>query len=136
MFSENITVKDRLISVISYLTGGLAGIIWQIICVIAKKPVTKFLLFNIYQSIFLSLLLYVINLLFGMVYFLLVKIPFIAILANYIYYAVYTPVYQGWSIVGLILTSMYVYLMLFSLLGRYAILPWVSNIILYQLKRF
>ena len=136
MFSESIKISDKIISALSYLTGGLAGIVWQIYCAVTKKTMTKFLLFNIYQSVFLSLLLYFANLLFGMIYNLLVMIPFINILANSIYFALYSPVYYRWSIVGLILFGMYIYLMLFAILGRISYLPWVSNIILYQLKRF
>ena len=53
MFNENIKISDKIISVLSYLTGGLIGIIWQIYCAIRKKMMTKFLIFNIYQSVFL-----------------------------------------------------------------------------------
>lgn len=136
MFKENIKTSDKIISVLSYMTGGFAGFIWMIFCSVTKKQMNKFLLFNVYQSILLALLIYFIDLLFKMVYHILIMIPYVNILVNSLYYAIYTPVYYGWSIVGLILFGMYVYLILFSILGRIAYLPWVSNIILYQLNRF
>ena len=136
MFKESIKVSDKIISAFSYMSGGFVGFLWLIFCSVTKKQMNKFMLFNVYQSIFLALIIYFINLLFSMVYHLLVMIPFIKILANSIYFAIYSPVYYGWSIVGLILFGMYIYLILFSILGRIAYLPWVSNIILYQLNRF
>ena len=136
MFREDIKVSDKIISVLSYMTGGFAGFLWLIFCSVTKRKMNKFMLFNVYQSILLALLIYFINLLFGMVYHLLIMIPFINIFANFLYFALYTPVYYGWSIVGLVLFGMYIYLILFSVLGRIAYLPWISNIILYQLNRF
>lgn len=136
MYNNKINVSDRIVSVLTYITGGFVGVIWLIYCSLKRKPMTKFILFNIYQSIFLSLFLYIANLLFNMVYHLLAAIPFISRIINGLYFALYSPIYLGWSIVGLILLLMYIYLMLFSLLGKTAYIPWVSNIILYQLKRF
>ena len=136
MFKEDIKVSDKIISVLSYMTGGFAGFLWLIFCSVTKRQMNKFMLFNVYQSILLALLIYFINLLFGMVYHLLIMIPFIKLLANSLYFILYNPIYYGWSITGLILFGMYLYLILFSVLGRIAYLPWVSNIILYQLNRF
>ena len=136
MFYETIKISDKIISVLTYMTGGFVGFIWLIYCSVAKKLINKFLLFNIYQSIFLGLLIFVINMLFGIVYNLMIMIPFVNRLANFLYFVIYTPVYYNWSIVGFILLGMYIYLMLFSFLGKIAYLPWVSNIILYQLNRF
>ena len=136
MFREDIKVSDKIISVLSYMTGGFAGLLWLIFCSVAKKQMNKFMLFNVYQSILLALLIYFINLLFKMVYNLLIMIPFIKLLANSLYFVLYNPIYYRWSIIGLILFGMYLYLILFSILGRIAYLPWVSNIILYQLNRF
>ena len=129
-------MSDKLISVFSYMTGGFAGIIWQIYCAVTKKHMTKFLLFNIYQAVFLSLLIYMSYLLLMMVYHLLVMIPFINVLVNSLYFALLSPILYKWSLIELVLLIVYIYLMAFSFIGRYAILPWVSNIILYQLKRF
>ena len=133
---DNIKTSDKIISALSYLTGGFVGFIWLILCSVTKKYMNKYLLFNVYQSIFLALLIFFINLLLGVMYHLLVIIPFINRMVSFVYSLIYSPVYFNWSIVGLIILGMYIYLMLFALLGRISYLPWVSNIILYQLNRF
>lgn len=139
MFKDNITFADKIISVLTYLTGGFAGFLWMIFCTISKKQMNKFMLFNVLQSIFLALFIFVVNMLLGLVYNLLIMIPiaFFNRFTNAVFSLIYSPMYFGrWSVVGIILLGMYIYLMLFSLLGRFAYLPWVSNIIIYQLNRF
>ena len=133
---NQISLSDKIISALTYLTGGLAGIIWQIFCVVTKRPMSKFLLFNIFQSIFLGIFLFLLNIIITLAVGLLVIIPGVRILVNYLNLLLSTPVIYNLSVVGLIIFVVYLYMIVFSLMGRCAYIPWVSKIIEYQINRY
>ena len=136
MFRENIKTSDRVISAFTYATGGTVGIIWMIFCAVTKRPMSKFMLFNIYQSAFLSIFLYLASVLLQMAYNLLIMVPGIKILANIVYITFFTQFFYNWSVIGVMIFLTYVYLIFASIFGKIAYLPWISNIIMYQLGRF
>lgn len=136
MFEQKETPIERIISALTYPTAGMVGILWQIFCVMTKRPMSKFVVFNIYQSVFLAIFLFLVFTISGMAYDLMIKIPLINVLANYFALLLNAPIIVGFSILQLILYVMYLYLIGLSLFGKYAYIPWVSNIILYQINRF
>ena len=127
---------DKIISALSYITGGLVGFIWLIGCTLLKKRISKFLLFNIYQAICLSLFIGFFNILFVLIHDLLIMIPIVNVLINSLWLALNSPVLYGRSILGIIIFIIYVYLALMTLIGKVAYLPWISKIIMYQIDRF
>ena len=136
MPENRVTIIDRLVSGSTYLTGGFVGFIWLIGCAILKKETSRFLLFNIYQAICLSLFIYVIYRLFVVIHDLLILVPGVRILVNSLWLFLYSPILYNRSIVGLIVFIIYLYLMFVSLFGKIPYFPWISKIILYQLDRF
>ncbi len=136
MSKEAINIIDRIISAGTYITGGLIGIIWQVFCSVRHKPVSRFLMFNIFQSVFLSLFLFILNLLLSFTVRLLIMIPLINKITNMIILALFSPVYYGWSVIGFIILTVFVYLTLCSLAGKYPYLPWVSKIITDNINRY
>ena len=135
MPENRVSFIDRLVSGSTYLTGGFVGFIWLIGCAILKKETSRFLLFNIYQAICLSLFIYVINLLSVVIHDLLILVPGVRILVNSLWMFLYSPIFYNWSIVGLIVFIIYLYLMVVSLFGKIPYFPWISKIILYQIDR-
>lgn len=136
MFEEKVYGFERIISALSYLTGGLVGFIFFIIITSGRKQASKFLLFNIWQSLFLSMLIYFILLLLQFSLGILVMIPVLNVLLNMLHSFLTNPVVYGFSISSGFVAVVYFYLILYSLLGKVAYLPWVSDVIIYQLKRF
>ena len=136
MYSEHVKMSDRIIAATSNITGGFVGIIWMVFSALAKRPISKFLLFYIYQSAFLALTLYILNLLYSMLYNILIMIPYVNILVAMTDRLFFSPIYLNWSVIGIIILLTYVYMTVFALAGRIAYVPWVSKIILYQLGRF
>ena len=136
MLENNGTTLEKIISAVTYPTAGLAGILWQIFCVMTKRPMSKFVIFNIYQSVFLAILLYLIFVISGLAYNLLVMIPLVNVLVNFINLLFNSTIIYDFSILQIILYVVYIYLIGFSLFGKYAYLPWVSDIIMYQVNRF
>jgi hypothetical protein len=60
----NPTILDRCISILTYLTFGIFSIIWLMFANLTKKRISPFLSFNIYQSIFLSIVFAIISLIY------------------------------------------------------------------------
>ncbi len=118
---------ERLLSAATYLTAGGVGFVWLIIAALAKKTVTKFLMYHILQSIFISILFFLISILGDLVFVILYRIPLI----NAIPYLLNAkiPLLFDLSIIQAVTTSIILYLAITSGLGYYSYLPWVSNII-------
>ena len=118
---------EKLLSAGSYLTAGGVGFIWLIIAAFLKKSVTPFLMYHIMQSIFLSILFFLISIFGEFLFIILYKIPII----NAIPYLINMPIsfIFGLSFIQVITTSIILYLAITSGLGYYSYIPYVSNII-------
>lgn len=125
--SKNPYPIERILSATTYLTAGGVGFVWLIIAALLKKRVTSFLMYHIMQSIFISILFFLISILGELIFVILYKIPLI----NAIPYLVNMPLpfAFGLSIVQLFSTTIILYLAITSALGYYSYLPWISNII-------
>ena len=109
------------------MTAGGVGFIWLIIAAVIKKQVTPFLMYHIMQSIFISILFFLVSVLGELVFVILYKIPLI----NAIPYLINAPIpiALGLSLVQLFTTTIILYLAITSGIGYYSYLPWVSDII-------
>lgn len=116
---------ERLLSTASYLSAGFVGFIWMIIAALLKKQIRPFLMYHIMQSIFLSIALFLISQLAGLVYVILYKIPII----NAIPYLLNMPLIGGLSVIQAFTTTIILYLAITSAMGLYSYLPWISDII-------
>jgi len=86
--------------------------------------------FNIFQSIFLAILIYIFNIIVGIIYNVVGFIPFLGnLIQNIIYYPVLCPLIFGYSLFNFAMIAIYVYLFLFALTGRCGRIPYVSKII-------
>ena len=125
---------DRIISAISYLTAGWGGMIIFVIMYIRKKTPSRFLQFNVFQSIFISLLFFVISGSLEIIVKILSYIPFINYLTAQILFLFNRPFIGSYSLVQAILSGMLIYLTVFSVLGKYPKIPGISKIIEYASK--
>ena len=118
---------EKIISALTYMTAGGAGFIWLIIAAIFKKTVRPFLMYHILQSIFLSILFYLINVFLQLIGVIIYRIPVI----NAIPYFINMPIqiFLGLSILQVFTTTIILYLAITSFLGYYSYIPWVSDII-------
>ena len=112
--SKQIYPIERIISAASYLTAGGAGFIWLLIAAIM-------------QSIFLSILYFIIATLAELVYAILYRIPLINAIP---YFAnMPLPFLFGLSAIQGLTTALILYLAITSFMGLYSYIPWVSDII-------
>lgn len=127
---QPIAQGEKIIAAASYLTAGVVGFIWIIISQIAGGRLKNFLRFHIYQSIFLSILYYVFNIILTILIGIVVKIPFIGSLVYSVYFWLFDlKLIFDYSIVDTIIFLIIAYLVLNSLFGKYGRLPWVSKVI-------
>ena len=131
LYSDNrefIHFYDRLISIASYLTMGFFGFIWLIISHITGKNLKTFTRFNIFQSIFISILLYLIRILFDISISVVKIIPFVGtVFINIVYYLTAHPFIFGFTVLGTVFNLFMAYLVITCLQGKYPEIPWISN---------
>ena len=122
-------IFDRTVSVLSYLTAGWAGIIVCAVLYFRKKSPSHFLRYNVFQSIFLSLLFFVLALGLGLVFKFLSYIPFINYLVAQIVLFFNRPVVFDYSVIQTFIITLVIYLSAFSISGKYPRIYWISQII-------
>lgn len=133
--AEHIKNIDKIFSALSYLTLGWVGFIYCIYLSFNKKKVSTFLRFNVFQSIFLALLFFVLCVIFGFAFKILSMIPFIQIIVSWLQLILFRPIIFQYSLTQIITISIMLYTTIYSLMGKYPRIYWVSNIIDYNTKR-
>lgn len=120
---------ERLVVSLSYLTMGFIGFIWLILGAFTKSQTSDFVRYHIFQSIFISISLFILNLLLGIINDVLSVIPFVKVFVQNVYYLLNAPVFLNYSIIQAVLYLFIAYLMITSALGIYTYVPFVSDII-------
>lgn len=130
---------EKIISVLSYYTFGFAGLIYFIIALIKKQGLRPFLRYHVFMSIFLSILIYIISVALILVINILGFIPFLKpyiFSLSLIFRSELLSIYGlHFSIITLLITGLLTYLSIGAILGKYTYLPWISEIIDYNIKR-
>ena len=125
--------ESRLISILTYITMGLFGVVWLIFANVTKRQITPFLSFNLYQAIFLSVALAAISLLYSIMINFLVVIPFVGgFVKNFNFFFNSNPIYFGFSLSSFLTLILLLYLCILSLLGKRPYLPFISDMINYN----
>ncbi len=121
-------IKDKIGAAVSYLTLGIWGLIWLLISSRSYFDQKDFIRFHCYQSIFVGLLYMFIPqgfaILFSLIIQILGLIPFLASVTKGLHVA-HGILQQGFHY-GLL--ALIVYCVIFSLLGKYTNIPYVSQI--------
>ena len=130
----SVSIFDRIFSAISYLTAGWGGVIILFLLYLRKKHVSHFLRFNALQSIFLALLFVILSMGVGLIANILKYIPIINYIVNSILFFFNRPILYQWSFIQLFMLGLTVYMVVFSLLGKYPRIYKLSKIIDYNAK--
>ena len=134
MKNSSVSLFDRLWSAISYLTAGWGGVIILFILYLRKKHVSHFLRFNALQSIFIALLFFVLSMGIGLLAEFLKHIPFINYIVAQILFLFNRPILYHWSFIQIFMLGLTIYMIIFSLLGKYPRIYKLSQIIDYNAK--
>lgn len=124
---DSIGIFDRIISFLSYITAGWGGMIVLVVMYFRKKTPSHFLRYNAMQSIFISLLYFIIAMGLGLILKFLSYIPFINYLVAQIAFFFNRPLLLDYSLIQLFTTCLIAYLAISSLLGIYPKVYWISK---------
>ena len=120
---------ERIVVSLSYLTMGFIGFIWLILGAFTKSQSSSFVKYHIFQSIFISILLFILNVLLGIINDVLSVIPIIKVFTQQIYYLFNAPLFMNYSLIQMVMYLFIAYLMITSALGVYTDVTFVSDII-------
>ncbi len=140
MYSKSkILISEKVLSILSYLTFGIVGFLWLFLANIKKKKIKYFLSYHIYQSIFIAVLLTLLNYLFSTLFFICSKIPFIGIVSATINYYLSVKIISifGFQSTLIYLAVMFlkIYLIIGVILGRYLYIPFVTKTMNYLMQK-
>lgn len=124
---DSIGIFDRIISFLSYVTAGWGGMIVLVVMYFRKKTPSHFLRYNAMQSIFISLLYFIIAMGLGLILKFLSYIPFINYLVAQIAFFFNRPLLLDYSLIQLFTTCLIAYLAISSLFGIYPRVYWISK---------
>ncbi len=124
-----VSIGDRIISVISYVTAGWAGLIYMVILYFVGKPTSLFLRYNIFQSIFISFFYFLLCMIFGFISNILLQIPLINALVSWFILLFNRPIIFEYSAIQALVTGLFIYMSVVALLGKMPRVYWVSRII-------
>lgn len=117
----------------------MAGFVWLVLGAIMKQSLRPFIKYHIYQSIFLSILFFIVSNFLILVVNMLQVIPVINLLAGAIsYFFAVSIISLGFlhlSIVQIGIFALVVYLSVGVINNKYSYLPWVSDIIKFNIGR-
>ena len=123
-------ILDRIFSILTYWSAGFFGIIYLIFAYMTKRTTSSFLLFNIYQSLFISILLYILSFVYGIFVNLTGVIPFVGKMVIYADNIIFRqPMVFGFSISGVCLLCLFFYLAICCIIYKEPFIPFVSQIV-------
>ena len=70
-------IIERLVVSLTYLSMGMIGFIWLVLGAFTKTQSTNFVKYHVFQSIFISITLFLLNYLLGIITDMLSVIPFV-----------------------------------------------------------
>lgn len=126
---------ERIVVSLSYLTMGFIGFIWLVLGAFTKSQSSDFVRYHIFQSIFISISLFILNVLLGIINDVLSVIPFVKVLTQQVFYLFNAPMFMHYSIIQMVMYLFIAYLMITSALGIYTYVPFVSDIISQNVRR-
>ena len=124
-----VSIGDRIISVISYVTAGWVGLIYMVILYFMNKPASLFLRYNIFQSIFISFFYFLLCMIFGFISNILLQIPLINALVSWFILLFNRPVIFEYSAIQTLVMGLFIYMSVMALMGKMPRVYWVSKII-------
>ena len=133
---ERISLIERLIASINYISFGMVGFIYLIINALRGDRLTVFLQYHIFQSFFLVMFYWLLSVFISLIAQVLSFIPIINMLILKLLFYFNTPFFFGkYSVVSGTVTLIIIYLVLTSIRGQYSYFPWVSDIIKHSIRR-
>lgn len=120
---------EKLIAAGSYITFGFIGFAWLLIALFTKNNLKSYLKYHIFQSIFISIVYFLICAFVGLIMNILSIIPIVNMLVMQLTFYLNAPLFFGFSLIQGVIYLIIGYLVLTCMQGKYSYLPWISEII-------
>lgn len=134
MAKHPVSLTDRFVSAATYITAGWGGIVYAVIMYFRKRKISKFTTFNIFQSVFVSLLFFAVSVILGFILKILSYIPLIDYLVVRLTFFFNRPLIGDYSLIQFFVFSVVIYMTFYAALGKIPVLFWISDIIRRQVK--
>lgn len=131
---NNVMPIEKIISIISYFTMGIFGLFIVILAYFLKKNIKYFLMYNIAQSMLISVILAIISIILSLFIKILSLIPFLGFISTRLYLfmtnkILIIPVFNfSFTILQLITFIIILYICLGITAGRIFYVPCLTNI--------
>ena len=133
---------EKIISILSYLTMGIIGLVWILIAHFSKKKLRYFLMYNIVQSMLISIFLAIFKLILNILFSILSLIPFINIITAKLNYIMSVrilifPIFNlSFNIIEIIIHLILIYIIIGTLMGKIFFIPYLTNMLRKLLKSY
>ncbi len=127
---------ERIVAALSYITMGFAGFIWLILGLFTKAQLRPFMQYHIFQSIFISIAYFLLCYILGFILNILSFIPFINKLVAQATFLLNAPLLGAYSLIQVIVYAIILYLAVTSFMGHYSRIPYISDIIDQNVRRY
>ncbi len=140
--SLKITPLEKIISILSYVSMGFIGFIWIIIAYLCKRKLKYFLMYNICQSMVISIFLAILNLLLELIFNIFSHIPILDAIAGILNYIIsikivrLTQIGLSFNIIELVVFLLLIYLITGICMGRLFYVPVLTKFLNRVMKRF
>lgn len=138
--NQKILPIEKIISVISYFSMGIIGLFWIILANMLHKKLKYFLMYNIVQSMLISVFLAAFKLILDIVLSILSIIPFIdsilAVFNWFISVKVISIFYFSFSILELLIFTLICYISIGVIIGRIFYIPILTDLINKIMKNY
>lgn len=130
---------EKVVAVLSYFTSGLAGLIYLLIALAQKQGLRSFLRYHVFMSIFLSITIYIISVCLIGIINILGAIPYIKAIVFAITVMMTKDIFSfagmHFSVNVLIVACLMTYMSVGAVLGKYTYLPWLSEVVSYNMRQ-
>lgn len=139
---SKVNLLEKIISVLSYATMGIIGLLLIIVAHISKKSLKYFLMYNITQSMVIAIILAILKLFLDIVLSILGLIPllsYIAAIFNYIISVKIIRIYGiglSFTIFELFVFILLAYIIAGVLVGRIFYVPALSSMMQKLMKKY
>lgn len=141
--SAKVFLIEKIISILSYATMGIVGLIWFAIAYFKNKRLRFFLMYNIVQSMIIAIFLTILKLVVDLVLSIFAKIPFLDFIAAKLYYNVISfkiirLYFWNISLTGfqLLLLLLLIYIIIGIIVGRIFYIPYLTDFMNKAMKNY
>ena len=137
---QKILPFEKIYSIFSYCTMGIAGLVLVLIAYLTQKKLRYFLSYNISQSILLGVILAIFKFFLDSVLHIVAKIPFLDGICGIIYFFFSTKIIKfgilSFNLLELIVTVLIIYISIGIIKNKTYFVPYLTNLTQTVIKCF